>query len=151
MKRSEKVVIWIGAFLFAFLGYFVMQIINDFLWDVFTNLNINFLSPTRMGNLSYAISWFGLSVIIYWITTNDQATRWLESGDNFSIHHLTFIASWLISAIGILLAFQIYILFQEVPIEFQLDNFLDIYITVLTLALIPSLAINLGVNTKACS
>ena len=125
-----------------------MQIINDFLWDVFTNLDIYFLSPNRMGNLSYAIGWFGLSVIIYWITTSDQSTRWLESGDSFSIHHLTFITSWLISAIGILLAFQIFILLQGIPIEFQVDIFLDIYITVLVLAFIPSLAINLGVNAK---
>ncbi|MFX0052606.1 MAG: hypothetical protein ACFFAJ_04395 [Candidatus Hodarchaeota archaeon] len=144
MKGSEKMAVYVGTFVFVIIGYILMQFVYDVLWDVFTELGIDFLTPIRVGSLVYGLGWFVLGFLVYW-----GATRWLESGEKIGMLSLFFIVIWLISTFGILIGHLLYLMIEGTNIVLQIDSLLDTYFSVLNLALIPSLAATLGVSNKS--
>ncbi len=85
MKGSEKLSVYVGSFVFVIVGYLVMLLVSDNLKNIFTDLNIDFLSPTRIVTLALALGWFVLGFLVYW-----GSTRWLESGEKVGILSLSF-------------------------------------------------------------
>jgi hypothetical protein len=144
MKGSGKLSVYVATFIFVIVGYLVMQIVSDFLSDIFADLNIDFLTPLRIGLIVLAIGWFLVSFLTYW-----GSTFWLEEGDKTGLLSLFFFIVWLFASLGILIAMMLHTMIQGQTLTLDLDNILNTFFIAMPLALAPTIGAILGVSNKA--
>ena len=144
MKGSGKLSVYVGTFIFVIVGYLVMQIVSDFLSDIFGNLNIDFLTPLRIGLIVIAIGWFLVCFLTYW-----GSTRWLDEGEKSGLLSLFFVIVWLFASLGILIAIKLFFMIQGGTLVLDLDDLINTFFVAMPLALAPSVAAILGVSNKA--
>jgi amino acid transporter len=144
MKGSGKLSVYVGTFIFVIVGYLVMQIVSDFLSDIFGNLNIDFLTPLRIGLIVVAIGWFLVCFLTYW-----GSTRWLDEGERSGLLSLFFVIVWLSASLGILIAIKLFFMFQGGTLVLDLDDLINTFFVAMPLALAPTIAAILGVSNKA--
>ena len=88
MKESGRMVVYVGTFIIVMVGYIVTLLVADFLIDVVSGIVIypkdwgfgvfaviDYLTPSRLTWLVYALGWFLVCILVHY-----GSTRWLEEG-----------------------------------------------------------------------
>ena len=144
MKGSGKLSVYVGTFIFVIVGYLLMQIVSDFLSKIFADLNIEFLTPLRIGLIVVAIGWFLVCFLTYW-----GSTRWLDEGEKSGLLSLFFVIVWLFASLGILIAIKLFFMIQGGTLVLNFDDLINTFFVAMPLALAPTIAAILGVSNKA--
>lgn len=135
MKGNEKVVVYLGTFVFVIVGYLGSYL----LVDILSVLNINLLP-----SIIIAIGWF----LICWITYFGS-TRWLEEGEKVGILSLFFFILWLIATVATVIALILIALLEGNAATIDLDFLLNSFFFWMPYAIGPTIAALLGVSNKA--
>jgi len=143
MKGNEKIAVYLGTFIFIIIGYIVALIASDILFDVFTDLNIDILTPDRIVSIVLAIGWFLICLLTYF-----GSTRWLEEGEKTGILSLFFFILWLIASIATVIAYIVKVLLEGNAAIIDLDLLLDQFFIAMPYAVGPTIAALLGVSNK---
>ncbi len=143
MKGSDKMAVYVATFIFVIIGYLLYLVVRDILTPVFTNLNIDILTPARIGLLVFAIAWFVVTFLTGW-----GSTKWLEEGQKTGIMSLFFFILWIIASFALVIAKIVELLLGGSSAVINLDIMLDGFFVSLPLALAPALAAILSVSNK---
>ena len=154
MKESKQMAVYFGSFIIVMVGYIVTLLAADFLIDLVSGIvifpkdwglgvfaAIDYLTPSRLTWLVYAIDWFLVCFLIHY-----GSTRWLEEGKMVGINTIFFLIFWFITTLAIVSGFIIKTLLVS---TISWEMLLDELFVALFWALAPTIAALLGISNKS--
>jgi hypothetical protein len=123
--------------------------ISDLLSDILApvipiDLVLFELTAIRIAAIVAALAWFLVCFFTYF-----GSTRWIEEGEKVGILSLFFFILWIVTSFGVVIAFIVNNLLQEIPTVITLEILLDSFFYGLILALAPTLSALLGISNKS--